>query len=104
MVHFIKLKHINPKWQIGVIYHSPSTSDADFINYLRNVLGSNCEISESNIVVGDFNINLNNTSTYSTQLIDLMKSYSMHQKVNFDTRITDTSRTKIDLLFLTLMI
>lgn len=82
---FIKLKHFNPKWQIGVVYHSPSTSDADFINYLRTILGSTCEMSESNILIGDFNINLNNTTTYSSQLIDLFKEYSMHQKVNFDT-------------------
>ena len=68
---FVKLKHFNPKCQIGVVYHSPSTSDANFINYLNDILGQNCENSENNILIGDFNINLKFLSTYLNQLIDL---------------------------------
>ena len=96
---FVKLKHINPKWQIGVVYHSPSTSDADFINYLRSVLDQCCENTDNNILIGDFNINTNVRSTYSIQLTELLSIYNMKQIIDFNTRITENSATKIDLLF-----
>ena len=96
---FIKLKYFNPKWQIGVIYHSPSSSDADFMNYLKNLLDQCCENSDNNILIGDFNINVNNTTTYSNQLNEIFNSHCMQQIVDFNTRVTQTSQTKIDLLY-----
>ena len=96
---FVKLKHINPKLQIGVVYHSPSTSDADFLNYLTDIMGRCCENINDIVIIGDFNINMNLTSTYSSKITELFNANCMKQIIDFNTRNTATSRTKIDLLF-----
>lgn len=95
----IKLKKVDKKFQIGVLYHSPNTSDADFLDYLTEILLNKYDKSNHNIVVGDFNINMNYTSTYSTKLSEIFSVMGMSQKVEFNTRITNTTETKIDLVY-----
>jgi len=49
---------VNAKWYKGiviVIYHSPSSSDVDFISFLINII-EDLIIKRECIVIGDFNI------------------------------------------------
>ncbi|XP_067637352.1 uncharacterized protein [Eurosta solidaginis] len=87
------------KWQIGVVYHSPNTSDAEFIRYMGEMLDEYFNENGNNVIIGDFNINMNVKSTYSNQLNQTFTSMSMRQLINFNTRITESSQTKIDLLY-----
>ncbi|XP_036319853.1 uncharacterized protein LOC118734238 [Rhagoletis pomonella] len=95
----VQLKNLEVKWKIGVIYHSPSTSDSEFINYLDSIVMNICDTTSNNVIVGDFNINMNKVSTHSVKLNELFNSISMHQLVDFNTRIAEESQTKIDLLY-----
>ena len=85
----IKLNDFQMKWQIGVLYHSPSANKSEFLTYLKSTLETYCEDCYNNIIIGDFNTNLNND----------FSSMAMKQLISFDTRVTEFSSTKIDLLF-----
>lgn len=86
-------------WQIGLLYHSPNTSDAEFIRYIEEVLEECFSETNNNVFVGDFNINLNYQSTYANQITSTFATLDMVQMIDFNTRITETAQTKIDLLF-----
>ncbi|XP_017474479.1 PREDICTED: uncharacterized protein LOC108365053 [Rhagoletis zephyria] len=95
----IKIKNCALKWQIGVLYRSPSSSDADYVIYLNELINEYLKESDNNLIVGDFNLNMNISSTYSNQLTSLFAQMAMIQRISFNTRITQYSATKIDLLF-----
>lgn len=95
----IKIKKCALKWQFGVIYHSPSSSDADFVKYLNEIVTEHLKDSDNNLIIGDFNINMNIPSTYSNQLASVFAQMAMIQRIDFNTRVTEHSATKIDLLF-----
>lgn len=95
----IKTKKLKKNWQIGVIYHSPNTSDADFIRFANEILDTYINEGDNNVIVGDFNINENIQSTYTNQLNQMFAALSMAQLIKFNTRITETTQTKIDLLY-----
>lgn len=94
----IKVKRGGIKGIYSVLYHSPNSSHANFLNYLEEILTENIDSAMTNVIIGDFNIDLMK-SQYSDRLIRLMESYALKQKVNFVTRSTDTTETKIDLVF-----
>ncbi|XP_067624413.1 uncharacterized protein [Eurosta solidaginis] len=94
----IKTLNNTIKWQIGLVYHSPNSSDAEFIKYIGEILEEYFSENENN-VIGDFNINVNLQSTYTNQLSHTFATTSMHQLINFNTRVTETSQTRIDLLY-----
>lgn len=86
------------KGVIIVLYHSPSTSDSDFIRVLEEIVESVIEKGEC-IVMGDFNINMMVDSFYARKLRTTMLSLGIKQLVDKPTRITKDSRTIIDLVF-----
>lgn len=51
------------------------------------------------IVIGDFNIDISKDSYYANKLIKTMQSYGYKQHIKDYTRITNVSRTLIDLVF-----
>jgi hypothetical protein len=52
------------------------------------------------IVCGDLNINLLKKSHDTSNILSLMDSYNLTQVVDFPTRITNTSETLIDTVFI----
>lgn len=86
------------KGVIIVVYHSPSASDAEFIRYIEEIT-EELTIRGECLVIGDFNIDVTGNSFYKKQLISGMLSLGMKQYVNKPTRITQDSRTIIDLVF-----
>lgn len=83
---------------ISTLYHSPNQSHGEFINRLIE----ECEniIDKSQIIIlGDFNIDTSKETQYSKKLLREMKSIGLKQLVKQYTRITNNSRTIIDLVF-----
>lgn len=95
----VKIKNKQIDGIYSALYHSPNSSHTDFLNYLEEMLIETIDVSKLNIVMGDFNINANESSNESNRLIRTCETYSLKQRVEFETRITNTSRTKIDLVF-----
>ncbi|XP_020296752.1 uncharacterized protein LOC109861488, partial [Pseudomyrmex gracilis] len=94
----IKVKEKWCKSTVMVVYHSPSASDTDFINFLIDVVEDLITKSEC-IVIGDFNIDFTINSYYKKRLKTTMNSMGMKQYVKEPTRIARDSRSIIDLIF-----
>ena len=87
----IKLKDFQMKWQIGL----------EFLTYLKSILETYCEGCNNNIIIGDFNININIDTAYTEELINIFSSMAMKHLISFDTRVTEFSSTKIDIRYST---
>lgn len=94
----IKVKTSGIRGTYSVKYHSPSSSHANFLNYLERCLAEITDNEMTNVLIGDFNIDLTK-SPYANRLVRLCESYSLKQRVDFFTRSTDTSETIIDFFF-----
>jgi len=81
-----------------LIYHSPSGSDASFIRYLEKSIDK-ALISDSVVIMGDFNIDMKINGYIQDKLMKTMNSVGLKQLVKEVTRITSTSETIIDLVF-----
>ncbi|KAK9693374.1 Endonuclease-reverse transcriptase [Popillia japonica] len=84
----------------GVVYKPPQCNYNYFINELETSLS--LAVPESDVVVlaGDFNIDLNNCdSLASLALIDAVIAFDMVQVIDCPTRITPSTCTLIDLVF-----
>lgn len=97
----IKVKCTGIKGTYSVLYHSPSSSHANFLNYFEELLAENGNSDMTNVIIGDFNIDLER-SQYGGRLLRVLRlceSFALKQKVNFITRRTNNTETKIDLIF-----
>lgn len=87
---------------IGCIYRPPKKSIAIFNETLKKLLE---DLSRENKIVylaGDFNINLLNANSHipSSEFIEQMFSFSFFPSINKPTRITSTTATIIDNIFI----
>lgn len=101
---FIELTLKNKKNIIvGCVYRHPSMSENEFTNkFLSPFLEKTCKENKKLIVLGDFNIDLlkfENSSSVS-DFIDLTSSYNMSPQILLPTRVTETSKTLIDNIFI----
>lgn len=84
-------------------YRSPSTSPKVFIDKLEEVCEQYLSGGGTIYIIGDFNINCHQSNrtdtTYKNKLIRLMNFYGLKLTINEFTRVTQTSKTMIDLLF-----
>lgn len=79
-------------------YHSPNKSDGQFIDAIIN----ECEslIDKGHIlIIGDFNIDMGRISDYSRRLTKNTLCLGLKQYITEHTRVTETSKTIIDLVF-----
>lgn len=82
------------------MYHSPSTSDAVLIEVMTDV-GEMLMQHQKVIIMGDFNLNVDSTRKeyYAVKLLSILGSYGFKQYVTDYTRVTQTSKTIIDMVF-----
>lgn len=81
------------------IYHSPNSSHAKFIQILSEISDKIFDPSNRNIWIGDFNIDLNRSNdTYTKKLLRLISASGMKQSIHEPTRVTEQSKTLIDLV------
>lgn len=86
------------KDSIAVVYHSPSASDAEFVQFIIE-LGEELNIMGECIITGDFNIDMRSGGFYAQKLVKELSALGIKQFVNDATRITKNSQTVIDLVF-----
>lgn len=85
------------KLAIGTAYRPPR-SDLDlFLDAITDTISSltNCD---HYVLLGDFNVNILNTSCQSQKLFEFLNSLNLKQLVNSPTHFTDHSETLIDLV------
>lgn len=96
LILHVKIKHIY--FNIFSIYRLQSFSEVIFINELSDALD---KLRNNTIFVGDANINLLNSSQNNVQnYISLLNNHGFVSIINSPTRITQTSRTLVDHIFI----
>lgn len=83
-------------WFIGCIYHSPSSSDAVFLDDFEELCEDVFLPNRCCILVGDFNLDLLSNSFYVNKIKNTLLKCGLKQLITEPTRITDTSETLID--------
>ena len=92
---------IRPKTKslfICSVYRSPDFNIQTFIENLRNDLSEIQESAEV-ILLGDFNVDYQLRSTAKSRLQTLARAFSLEQLITLATRITQSSKSTIDLIF-----
>lgn len=51
-----------------VLYHSPSTSNAEFIDILKDIIRDCTNLKKTCVITGDFNIDVSKVNTYSKNI------------------------------------
>lgn len=92
----IRINHKLFNGNLIVLYHSPSSSDAEFIQYFQSWCQNNLNEDELNIITGDFNLDQLSESFYGNKIKTVINSLGMKQLVKSPTRVVKRSRTLID--------
>ena len=82
------------------VYRSPSGNFTHFLSSLDTILNRLYNNMLNIIICGDFNINYLENSNNKLQLDSLLASYNLHSVVDFPTRVTNSSCTAIDNIFI----
>ena len=77
------------------VYRSPSTSNSDCLQEIRNMFSQLCFTSHV-VVVGDFNFDLLSTSSVLSEYSDIISDFQFVQHVPDPFRVTSSSATLID--------
>ena len=87
---------------VGCIYRPPKSSITEFNDSLRDILRQLSKEDKYIYLTGDFNINLLNSSNHTptAEFLELLFSFSFFPTINKPTRITSTSATIIDNIFM----
>ncbi|XP_033096710.1 GATA zinc finger domain-containing protein 15-like, partial [Anneissia japonica] len=96
--HWIKvnLPHTKPLL-IGTVYRPPN-SDAEYLNQLDTVFQNFTSMYEDVVILGDFNLDITK-KTNKQKISNLAKHSNLHQLIKDYTRITNISKTIIDLIY-----
>ncbi|EZA47066.1 hypothetical protein X777_16833, partial [Ooceraea biroi] len=92
---------VKEKWykgSIAVMYHSLSTPDSVFVDFLEDIT-ERLALKGDCIIVGDFNINILEDSFYTKKIHTIMLGLDIKQYVDKPTRVTKDSQAIIDLIF-----
>ena len=91
---------IKKKVIIVTVYRAPAGNFDYFLNTLDNILNFLHNHKTEFIICGDVNINYLDTNNKKNQLDTLLGTYNLKGTVYFPTRITNTSVTMIDNIFI----
>ena len=87
-------------YNILCIYRSPTGNFTTFLMHLEAIL-TQLHTNASNLIVcGDINVNYLQESRNKSLLNSLLVSFNLHSAVNFPTRISNSSSTTIDNIFI----
>ncbi|CAG5074823.1 Protein of unknown function, partial [Cotesia congregata] len=91
--------NVNNGLTICNLYRSPSSSVSKFCDTINKLIDELNENNNDLMIVGDFNIDVNNKVNYSKKLLNELELLGLKQQVHSQTRVTLTSETIIDLIF-----
>lgn len=98
---WISVKLNGKNCSFGVAYRSPSCNYGFFINELETALSVIVPESDVVVLMGDFNIDLNNSdSLASIAFLNALTAFDLVQVVETATRVTPSTSTLIDLVFI----
>lgn len=84
---------------IIVIYRNPNRNVEKFINEITEKIRKKHYKERNTTIIGDFNIDLNTKNKMADYILDKMSEAGYQQVIKGDTRITETTSSKIDLCF-----
>lgn len=96
----VRLKH-SQLYLIAIVYRPPNSS-TDFFSKAELQLEKALHFNSNIIVLGDFNCNMLTINPLSSKLKNMCTYLQLKQIISEPTRITNTSRTCIDLILLPL--
>jgi endonuclease/exonuclease/phosphatase family metal-dependent hydrolase len=82
------------------LYRSPIGDFDYFLNKLDFILNTLHKFNSEFIICGDFNINYLENNNRKSKLEAMLSTYNFKDTVNFPTRITNTSASLIDNIFI----
>ena len=96
---WIEVSAAGKKLALGCLYRPPKLPYGVFANLYESLMSIYVKY-EHTILVGDFNVNMLDLNAYSTKLLidSFMDPFSLTQLIDKPTRVTDTSKTLIDLI------
>lgn len=94
----VKISNKHYRGSLMLVYHSPSGSDASFLDFLEEMCNNDL-LNGNVIIMGDFNIDMKIKNYCQNKLMRIMNSVGLKQLVNEPTRIVNISETIIDLVF-----
>lgn len=94
----ISVKVSNFNCIFTALYNSPAASKKKCVDIFNDWCDSELDLTQKNVIAGDFNVDLMKCSTYPNQLRDIIFCSGLKQYVKQCTRITEMSRTMIDLV------
>ena len=99
---WIEVTSAGKKIALGCLYKAPKIPYGVFANLYDCLLSIYVQYDHT-ILVGDFNTNMLNLNAYNSKMLldSFIEPFSLKQLVKEPTRITQTSRTLIDLIFVT---
>lgn len=94
---FVETKLINKPVTVGIVYRRPNGSITLFNESLESMLQNVTSTGKTCLLLGDFNINLMNFNDINVnQFITVLTSYGFYPCINKPTRVSKTSATIID--------
>ena len=87
------------KLLIGSIYRPPSSDIPAFNSSLEKTLNNLKSIGAETVIMGDFNVDFSKTTSTTKNLQRITKSFCLKQLIKGFTRVTQQTRTLIDLFF-----
>lgn len=93
-----KVSNFSDYCTFTVVYNSPAASKRKCLQHLEEWFENNFDCATNNIICGDFNVDLMKSNSYTKQLNQLMQFYGVKQLVSKPTRITEFSKSKLDLV------
>ena len=86
---------------VGEIYRPPNSSPSIFLETLQNILSLPSLADKRLVIMGDYNLNLLhcNENIHCQNFLDLILSHSLTPLTRKPTRVTDTTVTLIDNIF-----
>lgn len=94
----VKIYNGGDEYVFTTVYFSPNGGKRTCLEFFDDWCDSNIYLARKQVICGDFNIDLLKYGTYQTKMRQLIASYGMKQFVKKATRITEHSKTKIDLV------
>lgn len=94
----IKITKGLPPGVYTVVYHSPSSSDSDFLHFFESWYEDTICEQDLSLTAGDMNIDMLKEYTYSRNFNNLINSFGLTNIVRGYTRITSHSKTQVDLV------
>ena len=97
---WVEVATAGKKLALGCLYRPPKLPYGVFANLYENLMSIYVKY-EHTILLGDFNCNMLDLTAYNTKLLidSFAEPFSLKQLIDKPTRITNTSSTLIDLIF-----